>query len=105
MIGRMLPITCLALLCACTAAQIATVSTTASTVIADGQLICRVGPTFLAMVSPSGTALLAKGATAAAVAATCAAVNGVATALPAMIAAIPTTVTPPIALPTAAAAT
>ena len=69
-------------LSACSANQATRTLATAQEVVSDGQLVCQVGPTAFAMLDPSGAAILAKGATKAAVDQTCALVNGVATALP-----------------------
>jgi len=54
---------------------------TPATVIADGQLVCKVGTLFAAMAGPQG-ALFAKAASSAYVHAACAMVNGVPVALP-----------------------
>ena len=54
---------------------------TGQQIVSSGQLICQVGPTVLQALDPSGAAVLAKGATKAAVNAACASVGGMATAL------------------------
>ena len=72
----------LAGLTACTASQASRTLATAQQVVADGQLVCQVGPAAFEMLDPSGAAILAKGATKSAVDTVCGAVNGVATALP-----------------------
>ena len=91
---RGLLITCLAL-SACTATQLQTGLTAASQAVTDGQLICQVGPTFLALVDPTGAAVLAKGATAEYVQTACAEVNGIAVALPLAKTAVTAVVMPP----------
>lgn len=48
------------------------------TYVAEGQLLCSAGPGIVAMFSNSGAALLAKGATKAAVDTACGLINGVA---------------------------
>ncbi len=85
-------------LSACSASQIASVNsgvTQAEQAVAIGQLVCQTGPTFLAMVDPSGAAILAKGATQQFVTQACAAVNATAVALPAGAAVITKAITPP----------
>ena len=59
------------LLSACTSAQV-------RFAVAQGQLVCAIGPTFVALADPTGAAVLAQGATKAFVDAACAAVNGIA---------------------------
>ena len=66
----------------CTATQVSKGLATAQEVVADGQLVCQVGPTALAMLTPQVAAILAKGAAKSAVDTTCGIINGVATALP-----------------------
>ncbi len=90
------------LLSACSTSQVASVNTgitQAEQAVAIGQLVCQVGPTFLAMVDPSGAAILAKGATSTFVTQACAAVNGVATALPVAASVVTTVITPPATTP------
>ncbi len=70
---------CALALAACTTTPTVPVSAnTVRTYVAEGQLLCAAGPAALAMFVPSGAAILAKGATKAAVDAVCAAVNSVA---------------------------
>ena len=65
-----------------TSGQASTLTTVAS-VVASGQLVCKLGPANLvALIDPSGAAILAKGNTAAYVAKACAAINGVAVSPP-----------------------
>jgi len=82
-VKRTLAVAGLALLCGCTAAQVATGLADVSKVIAQGQLVCKVGPTLLALVDPSGAPVLAKGQTATYVNAACAVLDGVAVSPPA----------------------
>jgi hypothetical protein len=83
------------LVTACTATQV-------SNAVATGQLVCAVGPTVVALVDPTGAAVLATGATQAFVNAACALVNGVAVSPPASGVAQTVTITPPtIVLPLA----
>ncbi len=84
-------------LSACSATQLQTGLTAASQAIADGQLVCQVGPSFLALVDPSGAAVLAKGNSAAYVQQACALVHGAAVALPPLTAAVTAVVVPPAA--------
>ena len=76
---------CLALiasLAGCTATQATRTIATAQQVISDGQLVCKVGPTALAMFDSSGAEILAKGGTKQAVDTVCGIVDGIAVALP-----------------------
>ncbi len=79
----------------CTSAQVSSAVTTAQQAVTIGQLVCQVGPQFLAMVDTSGAAILAKGASQTFVTQACAAVNGVAAALPAAAAVATAAITPP----------
>ena len=62
-------------LAACTATQV-------GTAVQDGQLVCAVGPMVVSLSSTSGAAILAKGATKAAVDAVCALISGIAVSPP-----------------------
>jgi len=84
-----------ALVAGCTSAQVSSAVTAAQQAVTIGQLVCQVGPEFLAMVDTSGAAILAKGASSTFVTQACATVNGVATALPAAATVITTAITPP----------
>jgi hypothetical protein len=87
-VGLLLALTAGLALSACTAAQV-------NRVVVDGQLVCAVGPTVVAMAYPSGAAVLAKGAPKAYVDAVCGVIGGVAVSPPG--AAVPTvTVVPPV---------
>ena len=78
---------CALSLSACSSAQV-------GQVVADGQLVCAVGPTVVAMAYPSGAAVLAKGATKVFVDAVCGTIKGIAVSPP--NAPVPTvTVVPP----------
>lgn len=76
---------------------------TGQQIVAEGNLICQVGPTMFQMIDPSGAAILAKGAPKAAVDKVCGSVNGAAVALsnvsvtPAgLVVALPPSVTIPL---------
>ena len=93
----------LGVLSACTTTQVSRTLATADQVIADGQLVCKIGPTVVAMLAPSGAEILAKGASKSAVDTVCGLVNGAAVALPAasvqpagLVVALPRSVTIPL---------
>jgi hypothetical protein len=81
---RILPVAAL-LLAGCSAAQTTTATNVASTVVTDGRLYCSPAGQVaaagaigvVALVSPSGAAILAKGASSSFVAAACAVINAV----------------------------
>ena len=85
---RRIALASLVALAGCTVAQV-------NRVIADGQVVCAIGPAnAVAMVDPTGAPILARGATAGYVAAVCAAINAYPVPPPAP--ALPTVaVTPP----------
>jgi hypothetical protein len=60
---------------ACTATQM-------GNAVKEGQLVCAVGPTMVAMMSTSGAAILAQGATKLAVDTVCGLINGIAVSPP-----------------------
>ena len=77
----LLPIAAALSLAGCANGAAPTVPVSAGTLrtyVAEGQLLCAAGPATLAMFAPSGAAILAKGATKAAVDAVCGAINSVA---------------------------
>lgn len=63
-------------LAGCTASQV-------QTAVSEGQLVCAVGPTAVAMSSTSGAAILAQGATKQAVNDVCGLIGGIAVSPPA----------------------
>ena len=76
---------------------------TAQQVVDEGILVCKVGPIVAEMLTPSGAAILAKGATKAAVDQTCGLVNGAAVALSSVSvqpAGIVVTLPPSVTIPT-----
>jgi hypothetical protein len=73
-------------LAGCTAAQVST----ASTILADGQLVCAAGPTVVKLADLAGQPVLAKGASSSFVRSACAVISGIAVSPPAPGTSIPT---------------
>ena len=90
-------------LAACSPITLAPVSASAvSTVLADSQLFCQVGPVVVAMAQATGASvapILAKGASSAYVRAACAVVSGLAVSPPASAGSAPVLVIPAFSVP------
>ena len=90
----LLPLAAALSLAACSTAQL-------GRAVQDGQLVCAVGPTVVAMSSTSGAAILARGATKTAVDSVCALIAGIAVSppggsVPSVTVALPPTITIPL---------